>query len=571
MSHAASLVLGLLAVLEPENAVMNVAATDAARQLDVQVSDGWKSDKEKVQPASVCDDATFLRRVWLDLAGRVPPFADADKLAKSDKPLDRAALVEKLLDSPEFSAYWSRMWAEYLLGQRPFDQPEFSGRKLQQFLRESLKANRHYDQIAADLISAEGAMDESGAVNFLLRYNAEPTPLAGAVGQKFLGLTLHCAECHDHPHAAWKQSDFWGLSAFFARLRRMNPTNPQQNEQFSAVLERPRGELLVIDKKGKPDDQGNFPTRTVMPQFPGAARREIAPARREALTAWITSPDNPYFARHFVNQIWRRLIGTPLVQTFDPPSPNANKDGSPSRPSDSARDKLNAAVLEHLRADFVASGFDTRRLITVIMLSDTYQRAVGDGREDVSRESKAPAEPFAAKGSSSKRDGSAGASPSRTTTVPESQRLREQELFARGRARPLSADQIHLSIGQAFGFFLDDNDHRLAQLTDEEFTYDVPVNSFGSEPQSLGRSLALFNGDHVRSAVDVAAQSLLRIHGDAAGPTHIQRLFLCLLSRPPTPDELDAMLDLTGDDIPQRGLEDAAWLILNSAEFQTNH
>ena len=552
MSNALILVLGLLAGSEPEQAVTNSSdAASSAHQLDARIAEGWKSEREQVQPTAVCDDATFLRRVWLDLAGRVPPFAEADKLAKSGKPLDRAAVIEKLLDSPEFAAYWSRQWAEYLLGQRPFDQPEFSGRKLQQFLRESIKAKRDYAQIAADLISAEGAMDESGAVNFLLRYNADPTPLAGAVSQKFLGLTLHCAECHDHPHAVWKQSDFWGLSAFFARLRRMNPANPQPNEQFAAVLERPRGELLVIDKKGKLDDQGNFPTRTVMPQFPGAARREIAPARREALSAWLTSPDNPYFARHFVNQVWKRLIGSPLALSFDPAPPSSKKDVSKAATVDAAGEKLNAAILDHLRADFVASSFDIRRLITVIVLSDTYQRSGFNHREG-----EAPAEPVVAR-----TIGSAGASSSR----------REQDLFARGRARPLSADQVHLSLGQAFGFYQDDNDHRLAQLTDEDFTYDVPVDNFGAEPQSLRRSLALFNGDHVRGAVDVAAQSLLRIHGDAAGPAHLQRLFLCLLSRLPTAEELDAMLDLAGEDIPQRGLEDATWVILNSAEFQTNH
>lgn len=542
MSNAIILVLGLLVGSEPEKAVTSSTdAASSAHQLEARIAEGWAREKDKVQPTAVCDDATFLRRVWLDLAGHVPPFAEADKLAKSGKPLDRAAVIEKLLDSPEFAAYWSRQWAEYLLGQRPFDQPEFSGRKLQQFLRESLRAKRDYAQIATDLISAEGAMDESGAVNFLLRYNADPTPLAGAVSQKFLGLTLHCAECHDHPHAAWKQSDFWGLSAFFARLRRMNPANPQPNEQFAAVLERPRGELLVIDKKGKPDDQGNFPTRTVMPQFPGAARREIAPARREALTAWLTAPNNPYFARHFVNQVWKRLVGAPLALTFDP-APTSSKrdnDGSKAATVDAVGEKLNAAILEHLRSDFVASSFDIRRLITVIVLSDTYQRS--------------------------------GFNSTETTPSEQRQLQREQDLFARGRARPLSADQVHLSLGQAFGFYQDDNDHRLAKLTDEEFTYDVPVENFGAEPQSLRRSLALFNGDHVRGAVDVAAQSLLRIHGDAAGPAHIQRLFLCLLSRLPTADELDAMLDLAGEDIPQRGLEDATWVILNSAEFQTNH
>ena len=118
MSSAIILALGLLVMPESEQSGPSSDAANAARQLDARVADGWKSEKDKVQPVSACDDATFLRRVWLDLAGRVPPFAEADKLAKSGKPLDRAAVIEKLLDSPEFAAYWSRHWAEYLLGQR---------------------------------------------------------------------------------------------------------------------------------------------------------------------------------------------------------------------------------------------------------------------------------------------------------------------------------------------------------------------------------------------------------------------------------------------------------------------
>ncbi len=539
MSCAWLMLLGLLA--DAETAPASAARADvskAVKQLDAAVTVGWNGEVTVV-PSPQCDDPTFLRRVWLDLAGRVPPFAEADKLAKSGQPLNRAAVVAKLLESPEFASYWSLMWAEYLLGQRPFDTQEFSGRKLQQFLRDSLAANRPYDQIASDLISADGAMDESGAVNFLLRYNADPNPVAGAVSQKFLGLTLQCAECHDHPHAAWKQADFWGLSAFFARLRRMTPSNPQPNEQFAAVLERPRGELLVIDKKGKPDEQGNFPTRTVIPQFPGASRREISTSRRASLAGWMTSHDNPFFARHAVNQVWKRLLGSTLVTTLDPVAKNGKGD-SVSATAQAARPNSNAEILDVLRSEFVASGHDLRRLITAIVLSETYQRS-GDGASG---------------------PGSA-----------ERQQLlmRTQELFGQARVRPLSADQVHLSLGQAFGFYSDDADRRLAQLTSEEFTYDVPVTSFGSETLSLGRSLAMFNGEHVRGAVDVAAESLLRIHGDAAGPDHIRHLFLSLLSRPPTDKELDAFLDLTGDDIPLRGLEDAIWVILNSAEFQTNH
>lgn len=532
------LLLGLFA--DPGAAAPAVDLNAAVVKLDTAVAAGWKNE-QAIRPASRCDDATFLRRVWLDLAGRVPPFVDADRLSKSNQPLDRAAVVDKLLASPEFASYWSLKWAEYLLGQRPFDTAEFSGRKLQQFLRESIKSHRHYDQIVADLISAEGAMDEAGAVNFLLRYNADPNPLAGAVSQKFLGVSLQCAECHDHPQAAWKQTDFWGLSAFFARLRRMTPSNPAPNEQFVAVLERPRGELLVIDKKAKPDDQGNFPTRTVIPQFPGTGKREISTSRRTSLARWITDAENPYFARHAVNQTWTQLMGSPLVATLDPAG-TSTKTAERSTEATASPTNANTQILEQLRADFVDSGFDLHRLICVIVLSDTYQRSGPDAVD-----------------------------PDQVTAERRRDMNRAQELFATSRTRPLSADQIHLSVGQAFSFFSDDGDRRLAQLTGEEFTYDVPVGSFGPQSQSLGRSLALFNGEHIRGAVDVAAQSLLRIHGDAAGPEHIRHLFVCLLSRLPSNEELDQFLDLAGDDVPQRGLEDAAWVILNSAEFQTNH
>ena len=137
--------------------------------------------------------------------------------------------------------------------------------------------------------------------------------------------------------------------------------------------------------------------------------------------------------------------------------------------------------------------------------------------------------------------------------------------------RPLSADQIHLSLASASGFHNDDGDHRLAEATGEEFTYDIPVNSFGDTPASLRRSLSLFNSDHVSGAVDILAESALRVHGPSAGAEHIRRLFLTLLSREPGTEELEAFLGLAGGDSPKAGLEDVAWVLINSAEFTTNH
>ncbi|MDX1970699.1 MAG: DUF1549 domain-containing protein, partial [Planctomycetaceae bacterium] len=368
-----------------------------------------------------CSDQEFLRRVWLDLAGRTPPL-NAFTQRQGNGTLDRAAVIGELLKSPEFGKHWGRLWTEFLTDRRPFDTQEYDARRLQHYLTESFAKNLPYNQLIAELMGGVGTSDSSGPVNFLLRYNVEPAALAGAVSQKLLGVTLQCAECHDHPHAAWKQKDFWGLAAHFARLRKMTPTNPQEGEAFSVVIERPRGELSIPDKQSTPTDEGRYARKTVFPQLPGAPRDAGSKPRRDLLVHWMTAPENPYLSRNFVNVVWERLIGTRLV---------INLDEEPSATTSTA-----ASILDLLAADFSAQKFDTQRLIQTILLSDTYQRS------------------------------SIEASPPASTTE-DLRRAEEQMLhWARARIRPLSADQLHLSIAQAFGYHFDESDFRLAEATD---------------------------------------------------------------------------------------------------------
>src|SRR6185436_8229221 len=136
------------------------------------------------------------------------------------------------------------------------------------------------------------------------------------VSKKFLGLTLHCAECHDHPFADWKRNQFWGLAAHFARLRRMQPAEEPEGDNYSLVLERSRGELRMPDLDAPPDKEGNRPKKAAYPQFPGQQPQTAEIARRDALAAWITADENPYFARHYVNRTWARLFGRPLVASL---------------------------------------------------------------------------------------------------------------------------------------------------------------------------------------------------------------------------------------------------------------
>ena len=505
-----------LAVDSPE--IMSVS-----RQLDQVVDGSCRTDG--VTLLARCSDAEFLRRVWLDLAGRTPPLIEVKALAAGSG-LNRGEVVQRLLKSPEFARHWGRLWTEYLTDRRPFESDGYDGRRLLQFMTEAFRENQPYADLVSDLILGEGTSDVSGSVNFLLRFNAEPAPLTGAVSQKFLGLSLQCAECHDHPHARWKQKDFWGFAAHFVRLRKMTPTQPDEGESFFVVIERPGGELRVEDKRAKPNEDGTQPKRTVFPQLPGRPRSDVSKQRRAVLVEWLTHPTNPYLSRHLVNSVWERLLGERLVQNMDHWPPEASSS--------------NSDLLNLLADDFTSHNWNIQRLIQTIVLSETYQR-------------------------------SSHAAEQGDKTNDASQKEKQLSHWGRARIRPLSADQLHLSLGQAFGYHFDENDHRLAEATDEEFTQDIPVNNLGATSLTLGRTLSLYNSDYVRGAVELGSEAAIRLYGPTVGAEHIERLFMSLMSRRSTTEELEFFQDLGGEADPREGLQDIVWVLLNSTEFITNH
>lgn len=514
--------LAILLTIGPTALAQPAEGQSVSRRADQFIDSECKS--KGLTALGPCHDTEFLRRIWLDLAGRTPPLTEVNRLVAGGK-LDREDVVRKLLKSPEFARYWGRVWTEYLTDQRPFATAEYDGRRLVQYLTESFAQNRPYHELVSDLMTGEGTSDVSGSVNFLLRYQAEPVPLTGAVSQKLLGLTLQCAECHDHPHAHWKMKDFWGLAAHFARLRKMTPTNPEEGESFFVVIERPRGELVMVDKRAKPNEAGEQPKKTVYPQLPGLPRTDPTKQRRAVLVEWLVEPSNPYLSRHLVNLMWERLMGEKLVPNFDhwPLSEKTTE----------------TELLNLLADDFTSHEWDLQRLIQTIVLSDVYQRTSHSDQPVISKTSAANDD--------------------------------DQPRWCRARLRALSADQLHLSIGQAFGYHHDENDFRLAESTGEEFTQDIPVGNLGPTSLTLGRALALYNSDYIRGAVDLGVETAIRLYGAAAGAEHVERFFLLLLARRPTAEELEFFQDLGGENDPRQGLQDVVWVLLNSTEFVTNH
>jgi hypothetical protein len=502
---------------------------EVAARVDAFLAADWRTNN--VTPEPVADDATFQRRLWLDLAGRVPPPLKARRFLDDPAADKRARLLDDLLAGDDFPDHWGRQWAEALTGKRAVPAENYNGRVLHEYLRDSLKAGRSYRQVATELLTGSGTTDESGAANFLAAYEVKPTSLAGAVGQQFLGVSLRCAQCHDHPFAEWKRDDFWGVAAVFARLRLLQAVdvNPeaQETQPLFAVLERRRGDLQVPDPKAKPDADGNVPKLTILPRLPVPGAGPIEGNRREALAAWVTGPDNPYFARHAVNQSWARLFGAPLLPNLD----------RLDRKTGTRRE-----VLDLLADDFAASGHDVKRLVRVLALTKAYQLGSGAGADAPER---------------------------------RQERLR---LLARYPVRPVSVDQLYQSVVQATGYRGEEAPPMPPMPgmppppeADDPDPPDAPVELLGERGETLQRTLALLHGEYTHRAAQEGAKVAVAVNGPRVGPEHVEWLFLATLARRPTPEEAQAMLKLARDGKGRRGLEDVLWVLMNSAEFNTNH
>jgi hypothetical protein len=504
--------------------------SDISQRIDAAFQADWK--KQNVTPDASVDDAAFLRRVWLDLAGTLPPpLAARDYLAstQSDR---RVQVIDTLLAGDEFADHWSRVWTAHLTGKRAIKQEKYDGRRLQEYLRDSFAANKSYGQIVTDLICGEGLSESSGPANFLLRYEAKPSDLAGAVARSFLGTSLQCAQCHNHPFENWKKDDFWGVAAFFSRVRMLEFS--ADNEYLTSLQETRRGELEVPDPDAKPAEDGTQPKKKIKPRLPGAAPLPPQSKRREALAKWVTSSDNPYFARHAVNQVWVQLLGRPLGKI-------RNKDVADD--DDAPRE-----VWQLLTEDFKASGYDFKRLVQTIVLSKTYQLGAGGANTAA---------------------GDTGAEKHHQVLAH----------FARYPTRALSVDQVYRSIVQATGHTGDpepepaksDADKSGADEESPEADADRPVEVLTERSQTVQRALALLHGDFANQAVHAGAKLTLKINGPKPGADHIDWIFLATLSRHPTKEENAAMIKLLEANKGAGGVEDVWWVILNSAEFHTNH
>ena len=466
-------------------------------------------------PISIpADDTTFLRRVTLDLTGRLPvPDTVATFLTDPD-PKKRETLVDTLLQSDEFNEYWTLQLAKLLRigAQERNTQGAFV---YHQWLSEQIREGVGYDQVARSVILATGDSHEIGPANFYRTVNG-PREQAEFMSELFMGARLRCANCHNHPLDKWTQDDYHGLAAIFAKI---------EGDQIVKV--KPSGEVIHPATREK-----------AVPRIPGDRflPADVADGRVE-LVDWLTGSDNPYFAKAIVNRLWRAMMGHGLVEPVD--------DFRSTNPA------THPELLTTLADDFVAHGYDLRRTLRRIALSAAYARSANTLPQNAtddrfySHALQKPLEPEVLADAISDVLGVPdiyGNEPEGTRAVSLSDPNTESDaLDILGRCgRETSCENSTAAIG------------------------------------GLQRKLHLFNGDLLNARIGVPDSRLDRLMSIGRSPMEIvNEFYLAALSRHPTDTEQQFWkqhIDVKTSANSQRAiLEDMVWSLLTCNEFVTNH
>ncbi len=469
-------------------------------------------ERLRVPPSPLADDATWLRRASLDLAGRLPtPEEIQTFLDQPESAEKRPHVIDRLLGSEEFTDLWTLRFADLLLlsGRRG---SEAGTTVYHHWLRDQVARNRPWNEIVRALVTAEGRSAEVGPANFLSLAN-DPRELAEHVGTMFLGTQIGCARCHAHPSDRWTQGDYHQFAAYFAQVTRDDGT---VRDGTRGEVEHPKTARAVIPK----------------PLGSAAVRTDRLRSRRAELADWLVAPDNSLFAKSLVNRVWKYLLGRGLVEPVD----DLRLTNPASHP----------ALLDALAAHFVARGFDVRDLVRTLTQSRTYQLAsqtVPGNKQDDRFHSHALLKPPAAQ----------------VLLDMIAQATGVRESFT-GQTEPTRAVQL---IGvQTPSHALD----VLGRCSRERSCETASISGGG-----LAQALHLMNGSTINRRLN---QGLLAGIQEKKLPDEatVQTLYLHTLSRLPTPAEASEWKSLVAAS-PKRteALEDLLWALLNSREFFFNH
>jgi len=348
----------------------------AAAQADRLLRDEVPYVNAAKKAPSRIDDERFLRRVSLDIIGRLPTPEEVTAFALDPSAAKRSQIVNKLLAGPRYGENWGRYWRDVIMYRKTEERQQFlAGVPLDAYLTDSLNSNKSWSQIATEFITAKGGANENGACGLIVAQQGQPEEIVGEVSRIFLGVQIQCAQCHDHPTDRWTREQFHQLAAFFPRVA------SQPNRQGQG--QRPEITVTTIDTEPRFAARGpmNMRFRGTLehrmsdpknPQSDGTLMQPVLFAtgdklpigapdaeRRGNLAKWITEKQNPYFAKAFVNRLWAELTGEGFYEPVD--------DIGPDRHATAPK------TLEYLAREFANSDYDIKWLFRTIMATEMYQ------------------------------------------------------------------------------------------------------------------------------------------------------------------------------------------------------
>lgn len=479
-------------------------------------------------PASeVCDDATFLRRVSIDVTGCVPSESEVSAFLSDTDPQKRAKLVDRLLESPAYADYFANKWNLVLRNKNPKAGEEEATFAFYRWIWDSVYENKPYDEFVADILTASGNVKFNPPVVWY-RQVASAEERVEDAAQLFLGLRIQCARCHHHPFEKWSQNDYYSFRAFFNRIGTKNQVRAQQ---FFAQAE-------LFHNVGKATDRNPRSGETLVPAGLGDAPLEIPDDRdpRGYLAGWMSSPENPFFAKALVNRYWKHFFSRGIVE----PEDDMRETNPPANPE----------LLNALSQNFIKSGFDLKQLVRDICNSKTYQ----------------------------------------LSSLPNEYNLKDKQNFSRYYPKRLTAevlyDAFHDVTNSTQGYGGMPSGTRAVQLPDPgkgpyflkvfgQPAGDTACECERSQEANLAQALHLLNSSEVQNKIASGSgrAATLAKDADKSHPDKLAELYRWVFSREPRPDELSVAIAHIEKhaDAPQVAYEDILWALINSKEFLFNH
>lgn len=507
-------------VLRPHGAPLTeLPEFEPANFIDVHAAEKWK--KLGLRPSPVCDDATFLRRVTVDLCGRLPTVEEARAFLADPRTAKREVLIDRLLNSPDYPAYFALKWGSILRNSN-LAGAERAAYAFHNWIKDMLARNRPYDEFVRGIVAAAGEWPDAPAINWFWQSRDDQLHQVTAdTAQVFLGLRLQCAKCHHHPYERFSQDDYYGLAGFYTRLGRKSFGEPPP--YFSSPN-------ITIGERHPVTGQ------PIEPKYLDGPIAKFGPEEdpRQALVDWMARPDNPYFAKALVNRFWGHLFARGIVDQVD----DLRETNPPSNP----------ALLDALAAEFIAHKFDMKHMLRLMVTSRTYQLSP------------------------------------QPTEHNRDDRQNFARYYPRRFPAEVMLDAIDQTCGVKTGFSNMSAESRAVDLPHENFgsyfldAFDRPRRVTGCECErstgaTLSQVLLLANSDELEDKIARGNSRVDRMFKEKlTTPVMIEELYLAAFARFPTPAEvIAAEAHIAKDPDPRKGVEDVLWSLLNAREFGFGH